>query len=126
MLLIGNATRDAELRHTQSGKPVANLRLATNRTVAGQETTQYHTVVCWEKLAELTALYVKKGQPVYVEGRLDYREYTDGEGQTRRTTEIIASDVQFLGDRGGTQSAELPGESSTAPLEEVALDDLPL
>jgi single-strand DNA-binding protein len=126
VLLLGNATRDAELRHTQSGKAVANLRLATNRTVGGQESSQYHTVVCWDRLAELAALYVKKGQPLFVEGRLDYREYTDGEGQTRRTTEIIASDVQFLGDRSGAPRDEPATEATTAPLEEVSLDDIPL
>lgn len=116
-------TRDAELRHTQSGKAVANLRVATNRTVGGQETTQYHTVVCWDRLAETAGLYVKKGQPVYVEGRLDYREYTDGEGQTRRTTEIIASDIQFLGGRTGDREDESPTSSNAS--EEVNLDDIP-
>ena len=123
VLLIGNATRDAELRHTQSGKAVSNLRIATNRTVGGQETTQYHTVVCWDSLAETTGLYVKKGRPVYIEGRLDYREYTDGEGQTRRTTEIIASDVQFLGSRAGDREDEPPAQSGAG--EDVNLDDIP-
>lgn len=125
VILVGNATRDAELRHTQSGKPVANLRLATNRAVGGRETTQFHTIVCWEKLAELTALYVKKGQPVYVEGRLDYREYTDSEGQTRRTTEIVASDIQFLGERSAGQGEDAAAETTTTPVEEVALEDIP-
>lgn len=97
VILIGNATRDAELRHTQSGKAVSNLRIATNRTVNGQETTQYHTVVCWDTLAETTGLYVKKGRPIYVEGRLEYRTFTDEEGKERGTVEIVASDVQFLG-----------------------------
>jgi single-strand DNA-binding protein len=73
VILIGNATRDAELHHTQSGKPVASIRLATNRTVKGEGETQYHTIVCWDKLAETTAEYVKKGDPLYVEGRLQYR-----------------------------------------------------
>lgn len=61
---IGNATRDAELRHTQSGKPVSNIRLATNRKVHGQELTQFHTIVCWDMLAETTGSYVKKGDRV--------------------------------------------------------------
>jgi single-strand DNA-binding protein len=128
VILIGNATRDAELHHTQSGKPVANLRLATNRAVKTstgelRETTQFHTVVCWDKLAETTSTYVTKGKPLYIEGRLDYREYTDSEGQTRRTTEIVASEVQFLGDRGATtDDGTVP---DTAPTEEVALEDIP-
>src|SRR5881409_2379380 len=64
VILIGNATRDAELRHTQSGKAVSSIRLATNRTVGGQEETQFHAIVCWEGLAETTATYVKKGDPL--------------------------------------------------------------
>jgi single-strand DNA-binding protein len=63
VILIGNATRDAELRHTSSGKPVSNLRIATNRLVRGQEATQFHTVVCWDTLAETTGRYVRKGRP---------------------------------------------------------------
>jgi single-strand DNA-binding protein len=128
VILVGNATRDAELHHTQSGKPVANLRLATNRAVKTstgelRETTQFHTVVCLDKLAETTSTYVTKGKPLYIEGRLDYREYTDSEGQTRRTTEIVASEVQFLGDRGATtDDGTVP---DTAPTEEVALEDIP-
>ncbi len=75
VILIGNATRDAELRQTQSGKAVSNIRLATNRVVKGEETTQFHTIVCWDRLAETTAEYVKKGKGIYVEGRLEYRSY---------------------------------------------------
>ncbi len=99
VILVGNATRDAELRHTQSGKAVSNIRLATNRVVNGQEETQFHTVVCWDTLAEMTAKYVKKGDPLYVEGRLQYRSYQDEEGKERGVAEVVASDVQFLGRR---------------------------
>jgi single-strand DNA-binding protein len=99
VILIGNATRAAELRHTQTGKAVSNIRLATNRTVKGEEETQFHTVVCWDRLAETTAEYVKKGDPLYVEGRLQYRSYQDEEGQERGTCEVVADDVQFLGRR---------------------------
>ena len=99
VILLGNATRDAELRHTGSGKAVSSIRLATNRTVHGQEEAQYHSVVCWEGLAETTSTYVKKGDPLYVEGRLQYRVFQDEEGNERGIVEIIASDVQFLGRR---------------------------
>ena len=75
VILIGNATRDAELRHTQNGKSVSSIRLATNRSTKGEEEAQFHTVVCWDRLAETTAEYVKKGDPLYVEGRLQYRAY---------------------------------------------------
>ena len=99
IILIGNATRAAELRHTESGKSVSNIRLATNRVVNGQEQTQFHTIVCWESLAETTGTYVKKGDPIYVEGRLEYRSFQDEEGKQRGVCEIVASDVQFLGRR---------------------------
>ena len=128
VILVGNATRAAELRHTESGKAVANLRLATNRAVRTstgelRETTQYHTVVCWDRLAEICAQYVTTGKPLYVEGRLEAREYTDGEGQTRRTTEIVAQDVQFLGDR--TAAGDAATAPDSAPSEELTLDDIP-
>ena len=82
VILIGNATRDAELRHTQTGKAVSSIRLATNRTVKGEEETQFHSIVCWDRLAETTAEYVKKGDPLYVEGRLQYRSLS-GRGRQR-------------------------------------------
>ncbi len=93
VILVGNATRDAELRHTSSGKAVSSIRLATNRVVNGQEEPQFHAVVCWEGLAETTAKYVKKGDPLYVEGRLQYRSYQDEEGKERGMAEVVASDV---------------------------------
>jgi single-strand DNA-binding protein len=96
VILIGNATRDAELHHTQSGKPVSSIRLATNRTAKGEEETQYHSIVCWDVLAETTATYVKKGDPLYIEGRLQYRSYQDDAGKERGVAEIVARDVQFL------------------------------
>jgi single-strand DNA-binding protein len=102
IILVGNATRDAELRHTKTDKPVSNLRLATNRRVGGEESTQFHTIVCWEGLAETTGAYVKKGDLLYVEGRLEYRTFTDEEGKERGAVEIVANDVQFLSKRGGS------------------------
>jgi single-strand DNA-binding protein len=100
VILIGNATRDAELHHTQTGKPVSSIRLATNRVVKEQEETQFHSIVCWDRLAETAAEYVKKGDPLYVEGRLQYRSYQDEEGKERGVAEIVADDVQFLSRRG--------------------------
>jgi single-strand DNA-binding protein len=75
VILIGNAIRDAELRRTKSGKPVATIRLATNRVVKGEETTHYHSIVCWDRLAETVSEYVTKGKQLYVEGRLEYRTF---------------------------------------------------
>jgi single-strand DNA-binding protein len=106
VILVGNATRDAELRHTQHGKPVSSIRLATNRTIKGEEETQFHTIVCWDRLAETTSQYVKKGDPLYVEGRLQYRSYQDEEGKERGVAEIVADDVQFLSRRGNGSRGE--------------------
>ena len=105
VILIGNATRDAELHHTQTGKAVSAIRLATNRQVKGEEETQFHTIVCWDRLAETMAAYVKKGDSLYVEGRLQYRSYQDEEGSTRGSCEIVAENVQFLSRRGPAPEA---------------------
>src|SRR5215211_2586836 len=101
VILLGRATRDTELRSTTSGTPVSNIRLATNRVTRGtdgelKESTQYHTVICWDRLAEQTATHVTKGRLVYVEGRLENRAFTDKDGKDREVTEVIAADVQFL------------------------------
>jgi single-strand DNA-binding protein len=106
VILVGNATRDAELRHTGTGKPVSSVRLATNRQVKGEEATQFHTIVCWDRLAETTAEYVKKGDSLYVEGRLQYRAFQDEEGKERGVCEIVADDVQFLSRRGNGNRGE--------------------
>ena len=101
VLLIGNLTRDPELRYTPSGTPVANLRLAVNSSFKGQdgqrkEETCFVTVVVWSKQAEICNQYLKKGRPVFVEGRLLYRSW-EAEGKTRSTMEVRADRVQFLG-----------------------------
>jgi single-strand DNA-binding protein len=126
VLLIGNATRDAELHQAASGKPVANLRLATNRSVRSTngdvtEETQYHTIICFDRLAEVTSKYVSKGKLLYVEGRLETRQFTDKQGKERELPHIIASEVQFLsGNRG-----EKPQATAASTAEDVNLDDLP-
>ncbi len=103
-----------KLRHTKGGKAISSLRLATNRLVNGQDESQFHAVVCWDKLAETTAAYVKKGDPLYVEGRLQYRSYQDEEGKERGVAEVVASDVQFLGRRGDRPPTEVPVARRTA------------
>src|SRR3712207_3351379 len=125
VILLGRATRDTELRSTASGTPVSNIRLATNWVVRGKdgeltERPQYHTVICWDRLAEQTGKHVTKGRLVYVEGRLESRSFRDKEGKEREVTEVIASDVQFL-DGPGTKSTDLPAEAHTA---DTDFDDL--
>jgi single-strand DNA-binding protein len=114
VILLGRATRDTELRSTTNGTPVSNIRLATNRVVRGKdgeltEHPQYHTVICWDRLAEQTGKHVTKGRLVYVEGRLERRSFTDKDGKEREMTEVIAADVQFL-DGPATKSTDLPAD----------------
>ena len=125
VMLLGRATRDTELRSTASGTPMSNIRLATNRVTRGtdgelKESTQYHTVICWQRLAEQTGKHVTKGRLVYVEGRLESRSFTDKDGHEREVTEVIASDVQFF-DAPGTRSGDLPAEDRDA---DTDFDDL--
>ena len=105
VILIGNLTKDPELRYTPSGTPVANLRLAVNSSFKGQdgqrkEETCFVTIVVWSKQAEICNQYLKKGRPVLVEGRLIYRSW-EAEGKTRSLLEVRADRVQFLGSPGG-------------------------
>ena len=125
VILLGRATRDTELRSTTSGTPVSNIRLATNPTVRGKdgelaEHPQYHTVICWDRLAEQTGKHVTKGRLVYVEGRLESRSFTDKDGKERAVTEVIAADVQFL-DGPAPKGADLPAPERTA---DTDFDDL--
>ena len=101
VLLIGNLTKDPELRYTPSGTPVANLRLAVNSSFKDQsgqrkEETCFVTIVVWSKQAEICNQYLKKGRSVFIEGRLLYRSW-EAEGKTRSTMEVRADRVQFLG-----------------------------
>ncbi len=130
VILLGRATRDTELRATASGKPVANIRLATNRVVRGSngertEHPQYHTVICFDRLAEQTGKHVTKGRLIFVEGRLESRSFTDKDGTEREVTEVIASDVQFL-DGPGTKTADLPTEDRAVGPDPDEFDELDL
>ncbi|MEM7410629.1 MAG: single-stranded DNA-binding protein [Myxococcota bacterium] len=105
VILVGNLGRDPELRYTQGGQAVANFTMATTERFSTrdgdkQERTEWHRIVAWGRTGELCAQYLSKGRSVYIEGRLQTREWEDKEGQKRRTTEIVANTVQFLGGRG--------------------------
>ena len=102
--LIGRLGADPEVRYTQGGQPVANLRVATSenwtdRDGQRQERTEWHSVSVWGKQAELCGQYLSKGRQVYLEGRIQSREYTDKEGINRKAVDIVASQVVFLGGR---------------------------
>ncbi|MBI2590309.1 MAG: single-stranded DNA-binding protein [Candidatus Blackburnbacteria bacterium] len=112
VLLIGNLTRDPELRYTPAGTAVCTFGLATNRqwtTEEGEkrEDAEFHNIVCWTRLAEICAEYLKKGSQVYVEGRLSTREWEGQDGQKRRTTEIVAESVIFLSGGGGARASHV-------------------
>jgi single-strand DNA-binding protein len=108
-MLIGNLGADPELRYTQSGVAVASFNVATTRRWKDkegqqQEETEWHKIVAWQRLGEICNEYLHKGSKVYVEGRLQTRKWQDQSGNDRYTTEIVASDVQFLTPRGGGYS----------------------
>ncbi|MDU9049412.1 MAG: single-stranded DNA-binding protein [Candidatus Electrothrix sp. Rat3] len=105
VILIGNLGADPELRYTQSGVAVASFNVATSRRWKDkegqqQEETEWHRIVAWQRLGEVCNEYLHKGSKVYVEGRLQTRKWQDQNGNDRYTTEIIASDIQFLTPRG--------------------------
>ena len=119
VLLIGNLTKDPELRYTPSGTPVANLRLAVNSTFkdqAGQrkEETCFVTIVVWSKQAELCHQYLKKGRAVFIEGRLLYRSW-EAEGKPRSTMEVRADRVQFLGPPSGAPRGDASVSEPSVP-----------
>lgn len=110
VILVGNLGRDPEVRHTQGGKAVANFTMATTRRYRDrdgqmQEQTEWHRIVAWERLAEICTEYLSKGRQVYIEGRLQTREWEDRDGNKRWTTEIIAQEMQMLGRRGDYESS---------------------
>lgn len=104
VLLIGNLTRDPELRYTPSGAAVCTFGLATNRTYMASDGTkkeeaEFTKIVCWNKLAELCSQLLTKGRKVYVEGRLQTRSWETPDGVTKQTTEVVIDDMRILDSR---------------------------
>src|SRR6185436_13016425 len=105
VILVGNLGANPEMRYTQTGQAVANLRLATterwtDKAGQKQEVTEWHRIVVWGKQAEICGQYLTKGRQIYVEGRIRTRQWQDQQGQKRYTTEIVANTMQMLGARG--------------------------
>lgn len=124
--LIGNLTRDPELRYTPQGTAVCTIGLATNRswttdTGEKREETEFHRIVAWNKLAELCSQLCTKGRKIYVEGRLSTRTWTGQDGNQRTTTEIVIDDMILLDSR---RPAEGPPSAETAPPEEKAKEEI--
>ncbi len=107
VIIIGNLGRDPEVRYTPNGNAVCNLRVATTRTWKNKdsgdkmEETEWHTVALYDRQAEIAGEYLKKGRPVYIEGRLKTRKWQDKDGNDRYSTEIISENMQLLGGREG-------------------------
>ncbi|QTN26832.1 single-stranded DNA-binding protein [Rhodoferax sp. AJA081-3] len=107
VILVGNCGRDPEIRYLPSGQAVANVSVATStrrkdkNTGESIESTEWHRVTFYDRLAEIAGEYVRKGRPIYVEGRLKYGKYTDQSGVEKNTVDIIATELQLLGGREG-------------------------
>ncbi len=121
-MLIGNLGRDPEMRYTQDGTAVASFSIATSRewkdknSGEKRQQTEWHRVVAFAGLAEVCGKYLNKGSQVYIEGRLQTREWQDKEGNRRFTTEVVAMDMVMLGSRGGGSAyTEAPPPDSVPP-----------
>ncbi len=142
VILVGRLGRDPETRYTSSGQAVCNFSLATDesykdRTGERQKRTEWHKIVAWRKLAEICQQYLKKGSLVYVEGRIQTRQWDDREGNKRTSTEIVASGMRMLGARGerpeavevaGTEPSHQEGEAASGELPappEISDEDIP-
>jgi single-strand DNA-binding protein len=148
VILVGNLGADPETRYTAAGAAITNISIATSeswkdkQTGENQERTEWHRVVFFSRLAEIAGEYLRKGSQVYVEGSLRTRKWQGQDGQDKYTTEIVASEMQMLGSRGGEVSQQpasggfrdnkparpspAPAQSAPAPVEDnFAEDDIP-
>lgn len=118
VILVGNCGRDPEVRYLPSGQAVANVSVATSSRRKDKNTgemvddTQWHRVTFYDRLAEIAGEYVRKGRPIYVEGRLKYGKYTDQSGVEKNTVDIIATELQLLGGREGMGQPDDGGDAA--------------
>lgn len=135
VIIIGRLGQDPEVRYTTDGTAVASFSIATSdnwtdkATGEKKERTEWHRIVAWRRLGEICGEYLSKGRQVYVEGKLQTRSW-EKEGVTRYTTEIVASDVQFLGSRDAgdgnrSHSNAPPPQAQDSPYQESSDDDIP-
>ena len=116
VILVGNLGKDPETRYMPNGKAVTNFSIATSeswkdkQTGEQREQTEWHNIVMYDRLAEIAAEYLKKGSPVYVEGRIQTRKWQDKEGQDRYVVEILASEMKMLGTRPADDDAPDAGK----------------
>ncbi len=129
--LLGNLGQDPEMRSTQSGKSVCTLNIATskrykNQSGEWQESTDWHKVVLWERLADIAGQYLQKGGKVYIEGRLQTRSYEAKDGGTRYVTEVVATELVLLSSREQSQDSgysQKGYQSPQGPSEHLSQDD---
>lgn len=135
-ILIGRLGSDPEVRYTPSGVAVANFNIATSEewkdkdSGEKKERTEWHRIVAWSKLGEICGEYLSKGRQVYIEGRIQTRSWEDRDGNKRYTTEIVATDVQFLGGRDAGSGAKASSGASASNYESSSIqapedDDIP-
>ncbi len=134
VILLGRLGADPEIRYTQTGTPVATLSVATNKYWKNkegqkQEKTEWHRVILWSKLAELSGQYLSKGREVYIEGELQTRSW-EKDGQKKYTTEIVGTTMQFIGSAGtgkgaGATADDLPPDLPPPPGDMGTEDDIP-
>lgn len=129
VILVGNVGLDPGVRTTDSGIKVARLKVATTerqynkQTNESKELTEWHTIILWRNLAEVTEKYVKKGSQLYIEGRLRTREWTDKDNIKRYSTEIIADELKLLGRKGDAQAEpSAPAPQATPQKVEAAVE----
>jgi len=136
IILVGNLGRDPELRYTAQGTPVCSFSMATNerrkdRNGEMQDHTTWFRITLWNRLAETASQYLQKGKQVYIEGRLRVEEYIDRDGKPRHSLEVFATDMQFIGSRGGDdtpQERAASASASAAPADsqaDLSDDDIP-
>ncbi len=137
VILIGRLGADPEMRYTADGTPVATFNLATsesykNRDGSKVDQTEWHRVVAWRKLGEICGEYLKKGKLVYIEGKIQSREYEARDGGKRRTFQILANNMKMLGGGGNSSSGEHHGQGPREPGDDDFVhepyddDDIPL
>ena len=130
VILVGNLGRDPEVRYTKAGQAVASFSLATSEKWTDkdgekQEKTEWHRIVAWGELGEICGEYLSKGKQVYIEGRLQTREWEGNDGNKKHTTEIVANNMTMLGQRGQAEGSEQQSSGSQSSSSDFADDDIP-
>lgn len=128
VILVGNLGKDPEIRHLENNVSVANFTLATTETYKDksgqkQSQTEWHNVVLWRGLAEIAEKFLKKGNQVYIEGKLRTRSWNDKEGNTRYTTEVVADNMTMLGGKRDNEERSSSYSSSEASFDNSSYDD---